>query len=512
MYSRERSKPAVRFRRAVTVQVAQGSDKPAKKKSSKKKGSTPTTVSAIVVVGGPERLALSPATRLAALRGDHLSDHAPTISFGAKMSADPRFLNLTVTAPNRNLATTVAASWGRAFTVARRENAASQILRSKRALSNQVNRLHDELLRVDATLAKLMPLIYGVVLRYDQPNGNVPSSRTQGNGQPSVPEGGSVYVLNLALERTQLLTQITDLATRVARLNVTSATPEAFAQVVSQSPAVRATKSRSTTLPAAAGLLGGLFLAMAAAVAVDRTDRRIRDPRVAAASFGAPVLSLLGSADEGDYVLLSDPSSFTAEAYRALAATSIATDRLPKAIMVTSPYGTAHEEVAANFAAALATFGLKTVLIGTSPDQAWYSERLETSGVEARTFPELLAAAHEGTFSGELRDQLPTSDRAPNLRVVPPAGDGPMRLHIDGLPRLLAALADSGVDVTVISGPALLEEADATIVAWGRRSVLWAIAEGEITAPDARAAAARLELAGVNPFGVVMVGRYRAEI
>ncbi|MDQ1433874.1 MAG: hypothetical protein QOF59_690, partial [Actinomycetota bacterium] len=43
-------------------------------------------------------------------------------------------------------------------------------------------------------------------------------------------------------------------------------------------------------------------------------------------------------------------------------------------------------------------------------------------------------------------------------------------------------------------------------VAWATRCVLWAIVEGEITTTEARTAAARLELAGVVPFGVVMVG------
>jgi Mrp family chromosome partitioning ATPase len=63
-----------------------------------------------------------------------------------------------------------------------------------------------------------------------------------------------------------------------------------------------------------------------------------------------------------------------------------------------------------------------------------------------------------------------------------------------------------GVDVTVIAGPPFLEAADATIIAWATRSVMWAIAPGETTRADARAAIARLELAGVTSFGVVMVG------
>src|SRR5262249_14883624 len=106
-----------------------------------------------------------------------------------------------------------------------------------------------------------------------------------------------------------------------------------------------------------------------------------------------------------------------------------------------------------------------------------------------------------------LQDRLASTDQAPNLVVVPPADRPMFQPPVDALPPLLHALADSGIDVTVIAGPALLEEADATIVAWATRSVLRAIDPGEVTQVQARAAAARLELAGVTPFGVVMVER-----
>jgi hypothetical protein len=173
---------------------------------------------------------------------------------------------------------------------------------------------------------------------------------------------------------------------------------------------------------------------------------------------------------------------------------------------------------------------LKVALIATGPDQAWYAERFDgvhngaapdssdhdslregaTHGTSSdhagSTFPELLVAAHAGTLNGHLFDQMVSDDRAPNLVVVPPADETPAHLPVDGLPPLLEALADAGIDITVVSGPALLEDADATIVAWATRCVLWVIVEGEITSTEARAAAARLELAGVVPFGVVMVG------
>ena len=41
-------------------------------------------------------------------------------------------------------------------------------------------------------------------------------------------------------------------------------------------------------------------------------------------------------------------------------------------MVVTSPLGDVQDAVAANFAAALASLGLRVVLIGTTPRQAWF--------------------------------------------------------------------------------------------------------------------------------------------
>jgi len=161
-----------------------------------------------------------------------------------------------------------------------------------------------------------------------------------------------------------------------------------------------------------------------------------------ASTFGSIPPSIVPSATHRDYAVLSDPLSNVAEAYRGLAATSIATDRLPKAIMVSTPHGDAHEEVAANYAAALSRFGLKVALIATTPDQAWYAERFDSphggaadhasSNHGGSTFPELLVAAHAGTLDGRLSDRLASDDRAPNLVVVPPSSDAPAHLPVDG--------------------------------------------------------------------------------
>ncbi len=527
VFTRERDKPPVRYRAVVTVQIAATSSTP--KESAGKKATT--TTAPVITASGVGKLATSTPVRASALRGAHVAPTIKTIGFRANVLSGDQYIALSVTAPTRVLASTVATSWGKAFATARRQTAHDHILAQQRQLHQKALLLHDELLAVDLKLAKLLPGIYGGVFRIDRGFGTSaankpPSSSSSGAGDvPKVPDGASTYVLNLALERPQLIQQITDVGTRTAELTLTNVTPDAFARVLNQTPAQLTVKGRPVRVPAAAGLLGGLALGLAAAVAVDRRDRRIRDPRAAATAFGAPVLSLVPWTSRSDYVILSDPLSNAAEAYRGLAATSIATDRLPKAIMVSTPHGDAHEDVAANYAAALSRFGLKVALIATGPDQAWYAERFDgvhngvgpDSSVEGAThgtssdhagstFPELLVAAHAGTLNGHIFDQLASDDRAPNLVVVPPADEAPTHLPVDGLPPLLEALADAGIDITVVSGPALLEDADATIVAWATRCVLWVIVEGEITSTEARAAAARLELAGVVPFGVVMVG------
>jgi Mrp family chromosome partitioning ATPase len=185
----------------------------------------------------------------------------------------------------------------------------------------------------------------------------------------------------------------------------------------------------------------------------------------------------------------------------------VATDRLPNAIMVSSPEGNAHDDVAANLAAALADLGLRVALVATSPRQSWYLEGFTIPFDEGgNDLSQLLEQAQEGRFNGQATRRLAWTDLTTNLMVVPPAPEGALTVPLDGLPPFLDALANSGIEVTVISGPPLLEDANATIVAWETRSVLWAVQVGTVHRRAASEAAARLELASVNPFGVVMVG------
>jgi hypothetical protein len=500
VFGRKHHTEPVRYRSTASIRIA---PQPAKDKSnnSNKKSNTSTTQAPNIALSGPQKFALGKSVIAQTLTRSRLPKKSSGVAFSAKLNTTQDVLSLIVTAPSKFAAQTAAHNWGAVFGRARRVEAQKQIKLNKRRLTQRVSQLHNELLKVDAQLVKLMPIVYHGILRYNKPNGNQFTDGT--TGPPPVPEQGSTHALNLANERVQLLSTLADTGQKQAALQISHVTASTQALVIGQTPATRVSQTRATTLPALGGLFGGLLFALGAALLVDRADRTIRDPEEAALTFSAPVLSII-PADGEDFAVIAEPNSLAAEAYRGLAAMSIATDRLPKAIMVSTPTGDAHAQVAANFAAALSRLGLKVALMATSTDQDWYLDSFSSPSGMMR-LPELLDRAQSGTLTPGLPQQLPMTDSAPNLVVVPPAESPMLHLPIDGLPALLQALSDGGVDVTVISGPPLLEEADATIGAWATRNVLWAIIPGEVTRAEARAAAARMELAGVAPFGVVMV-------
>ncbi len=502
VFGRKHHTQPVRYRSIVTERVAQ--PPPKDKSVSKKKSTTTTTAPPVnLVLSGPQKFALQRPLRDLALQKSHLRVNAG-LGFTARLDDTGSVLSLSVTAPTRLQAQTVARNWANAFTNGRKLSARRQLIKRRHQVQVHVGTLHTELQRVDAQLVKLMPIVYHGILRFDAPNGNLRSGKNGASGPPPVPEQGSVHALNLAFERIQLLSAIEKFGQEAAADRFAALTTNVYAQIIAQTPPTRVAKVQATTLPALGGLFGGLLFALAAALLVDRADRTIRDPEEAALTFSAPVLSII-PADGDEFAVVAEPNSLAAEAYRGLAAMSIATDRLPKAMMVSSPTGDAHAQVAANFAAALSRLGLKVALMAMSVEQDWFLEAFTSTGAGMVRLPELLTRAQTGTLPAGWRDGLPVTEFAPNLVVVPPADEPLLHLPIDGLPALLQELADGGVDVTVIAGPPMLEEADATIVAWATRNVLWAIIPGEVTRAEARAAASRMELAGVTPFGVVMV-------
>jgi Mrp family chromosome partitioning ATPase len=243
------------------------------------------------------------------------------------------------------------------------------------------------------------------------------------------------------------------------------------------------------------------LVALGLPVLLDRLDHSIHDTHTAGAALAAPVLSTIPAPTSAQLTTLARPGSPGGLAYRTLATASVATDQLPRAIVVTAPVGEIQDTVAPNFAAALADLGLRVVLLPTHTRQSWYADAPDGT----LTLPDFLALAHSGRLNGEVPQQLQPTP-VDNLRIVP-HGDTEADALIDGLPPLLRAFADGGVDVTVIAAPSILEDPSATILAWSTRSVLWVVETGEVTQQQANEAAAKLELAGASPFGVAVVDR-----
>ena len=453
-----------------------------------------------VLFRSQESLARDQATQDAALAQTPPGDVG--VSFSSALIGDGTVMALVATSPDRDLAEAAAGSYANAFIEARREAVAQDLASQQQSLLTRLEQLHARLGSVEADVRS----------RFGElPVCTPTESEESSTLTPFIPfaPGQSLDGIVAQYERCSLYNRINEGQSELAELRVDAETPGAFAQIfgVSLSRVTNDT-SRSLFGPIGGILVAGLVLGLGGAVVVDRMDHTIRHADRAARSLSAPLLSKIPSrrGRRGEATVLLHPDSPRAEAFRDLAATSVATDRLPRAIMVTTPRGDVHDDVAANFAAALADLGVRVALIATSPRQSWFLAPFEVDETPGATLPELLGEAHAGRINGQLQGRLAKTDLSPNL-VVLPLGEAPdLSIALDGLPPLLQAMADSEIDVTVVAGPALLDDSSATIVAWATRSVLWAVQAGEVTEEEATTGAARLELAGVSAFGVAVVG------
>jgi len=406
--------------------------------------------------------------------------------------------NLSATAHSANAADAASHAFATSYIQARRDVVQRGAVSAQRDRNLPLSVLRTNLNGVDRAIAQKDPTVVPHLLASA---GKSPSDATA-----VLPPGTPDEVTLLVIQRNALLGAIESAREDLGNQFITSLLPDSFASILqTHSPAKITPPPPSNKAPIAAILGIGLALALLIPILRDRLDRSIRSPKVAAEALDATVLTVLPTLSRRGAHVLAPPGSATEEAYRALAATAVATDRLPKAIIVTAPTGTLQDVVAANFAAALATLGLRVALVGTDPRQSWFSNG---HPVDADlSFTALLNLAHVGQLNCTLsRALLPT--QVENLSVLAP-GRGSGEPGLDGLAPLLSALS-SNVDVTVVAGPSLLEDPNATIFAWTARSVMWAIEAGHTVETDAKEAAARLELAGAHAFGIVMVSARQA--
>ena len=317
-----------------------------------------------------------------------------------------------------------------------------------------------------------------------------------------IPATTPIETQKLAYERQDLLRQIESARRSYAQGSTNAIVPDAHATIVERVPPEDIMPEPPTPLiPIGVAVGVAALVALGIPVLLDRIDHSIRDSHAAGIALAAPVLSTIPAPPLAHIETLARPGSPRSHAYRTLAAASVATDQLPRAIVVSAPIGQMQDSVAANFAAALADLGLRVVLVPTDRRQAWYADAPDG----ALTLPDFLALAYAGRLNGEVPNQLQPTP-VDNLRILP-HGDTEADALIDGLPPLLRAFNEGGVDVTVIAAPSILEDPSATILAWSTRSVLWVVETGEVTQQQASEAAAKLELAGASPFGVAVVDR-----
>ena len=509
---RKETRPPDKYRAVATVQI------PAR--AALISGDRPTQPAAEVPQGMPGQLlrgqtsmALSSPVRLKALSGAGIPANDTSVSFGAALNGIGDTITLSVTSNSAETTKKVIGSYVQAFQEARRAVSAQAIQAAQQGAQGELDKLQSRRSALEAQLRQKLIALPPIVLA---PTATPGSNQSGGNAQqqqqqpvPSIPPGTDTDSTLMLFERNALANRIVQLQLSYADALVNSNVPNAYAEVLDQSgAALVAGQTKSPIVPVGIIMLVGLALGLGLAVLVDRRDQTIRSVKVASATLSAPLLSTIPAPRRArpEYAVLERPDSRRSAAFRKLAATCVATDRLPRAIMVSTPEGDTYDDVAANFAAALASLGLQVALVATSPRQSWYLERFTVPADMGSDFGELLEEAHNGRFNGWARRRLAWTDLTPNLVVVPPAPDSALSVPLDGLPPFLDGLEKSGIDITVIAGPSLLEDANATIVAWETRTVLWAVQVGAVHRRAASEAAARLELASVDPFGVVMVG------
>ena len=465
-----------------------------------------------MLLQGQSTVALSGDTTGGALVAAGLEESARddvTFDFAANERGD--IFTLSVTAPTREQSQALSNSYASAYVAARREAVAAGSRGQRDGAQGALSTLQDRFVAVDAELQQLDPDLLASLPDSAEPSADAGTRGDTGTGESTgtgdeapaidLPPSTPIEITLLVYERQNLLGQMEAVRRSYGQSSTDSIVPQAHATIVERVVPEQITPELPTPLiPIGIAIAVAALLALGVPVLLDRIDHSIRDSHTAGNALAAPVLTTIPAPTSSSHLAtLARPESARGHAFRTLATASVATDQLPRAIVVTAPVGTMQDSVAANFAAALADLGLRVALVATDPRQAWYGDAPDG----APTLPDFLALAYTGSLNGEVRDHL-LATPVDNLRVLP-AGATEADALIDGLPPLLRAFADSGVDVTVIAASSILEDPSATILAWSTRSVLWVVETGEVTEQQASEAAAKLELAGASPFGVALV-------
>jgi polysaccharide biosynthesis transport protein len=254
------------------------------------------------------------------------------------------------------------------------------------------------------------------------------------------------------------------------------------------------------------GVLLGLIVGVGGAVAREAFDRRVRDENDVARITGTPLLGVLDEnpkAGRERLVLMDDPFSFDAEAYRQLRTNllAVSVERDLRSIVVSSPADChAKTLVAANLAIAFAQAGHRVVLI--------------EADLRRPKLAEVLGLASSEGLSDVLADGLPVDTALQNWRDGLPLlvlGSGPLPpnpsdlLGSQRLVTLLETLADSG-DLVILDAPPLLPVTDSVILARVTSGVLFVTEVGRSRTADLEMALEALRPVDAHVLGVVLTG------
>lgn len=496
---REEVRPEARYRAEVDLLI------PAIKEDEEGARTPPAGVPPVLLQGQIE-LALRPeAVEAASAAAVDAGGDAPDLAVDASLNDSADTLTLSATVDTPEAAVAAADALASSFVSARRETAARGSISGQGSARRAIEAFEARVDEIEQELSDL-GIEPPAVVAEEQPSGETDSPSSPVVDVP-VPRGASSEAALLIYERNALVNSIAQTRANYGRLVTQALNPRSFADVVQRRPAVETTPEPPTPLiPIGVGVGAAVLLAVAVPVLLDRLDSSVRTAKAASIALGAPLLATVPPASRSEAQALAAPGSSRSSAFRFLATASVASDALPRAITVTTPRGSRQDDVAANFAAALASLGLTVVLVATDDRQAWFGEVVAPFG-EGASLTDLLDLARRGHL-GEVLAKAAASLPSPGLTVVAPgAPDDPREHALDGLPPLLEAFGESKVDIVVIAGPAVLEDPDGTIFAWATGAVLWAVGLGQLHGHDAEDAAALLGLARVTPFGVAVVGR-----
>ena len=285
----------------------------------------------------------------------------------------------------------------------------------------------------------------------------------------------------------------TVLASAVAASSVTWAEPPFVPEKASK-------PNKKVLLPVAAfaGMMMGAFLL----VGLELNDGRVRDSAAAARATGSPLLASLpplAAGREGDMVLLSDPASPTAEAFRRLRAVLLPPPANPGArtvLFASAVPGEGRSLCAMNYAASLAMQGQRTLLLDADMRRPGLSRQhaMESSG----GLGDYLAGKTDPASAC-----FPTS--LPNLYLL---SSGPMRNDAAELlsgTRFPVLLEDAfrWFDAVVIDSPPALAVSDVLAMARYADRTCMVVRQGASERRNLRKAAELIRSAGGNLVGFV---------